>query len=92
MFGDYVKIAAKTALIVVIMAAVIALFANFQVPSINFTEFSNGLGVGLAVIYHYVPITQVLFPVVLALLAFDVAYRAFQIAMIAVRWVMKVNE
>lgn len=90
--GDFVKIAAKTALIAVITAGIIALFANIQIPNMDFTAFSQSLGTGLAVLYHYVPVAQVLFPVVLALLAFDVALRAFNLAMIAVRWVMKVNE
>lgn len=90
--GDAIKIAVKTGLIAVITAAIIALFANIQIPTMNFTYFSQALGTGLAVVYHYVPVAQVLFPVVLSLLAFDVALRAFQLAMIAVRWVLKVNE
>lgn len=90
--GDAIKIAVKTALIAVITAAIIALFANIQIPSMNFQYFSQALGTGLAVLYHYVPVAQVLFPVVLSLLAFDVALRAFNLAMIATRWVLKVNE
>lgn len=90
--GDAIKIAVKTALIAVITAAVIALFANIQIPNVNFSVLTTGLSTGLAVIYHYAPITRALFPIVLTLLAFDAAYRAFQLAMIATRWVMKVNE
>lgn len=90
--GDFVKIAAKTALIAIITAGIIALFANIQIPNMDFTAFRQSLGTGLAVLYHYVPVAQVLFPVVLSLLAFDVALRAFNLAMIAIRWVMKVNE
>lgn len=90
--GDAVKIAAKTALIAVITAAVIALFANITIPNVDYSQFSQALGVGLAVVYHYVPIASVVFPVVITLVAFDLAYRGFQIAMIAIRWVMKVNE
>lgn len=90
--GDAVKIAVKSALIVGITAGIIALFANIQVPAFDYTYFTNGLNTGLAVVYHYVPVAAVIFPVVLAILAFDVALRAFQLAMIAVRWVLKVNE
>lgn len=90
--GDAIKIAAKTALIAVITAAVIALFANITIPNVDYSQFSQALGVGLAVVYHYVPIASVLFPVVITLVAFDLAYRGFQIAMIAIRWIMKVNE
>lgn len=90
--GDAIKIAVKTGLIVVITAGIIALFATIQVPSVNYSNFTTALSSGLAVCYHYVPAAAVIFPVVLAILAFDVALRAFQLAMIAIRWVMKVNE
>lgn len=90
--GDFVKIAAKTALIAVITAAIIALFANISIPNLDFSQFSQALGVGLAVMYHYVPVMTILWPIVLALIAFDLAYYAFKLAMIAIRWVMKVNE
>ena len=90
--GDFVKIAAKTALIAIITAAIIALFANIQIPSLNFSQFTQALGIGLAIMYHYVPVMTILWPIVLALIAFDLGYYAFKLAMIAIRWVMKVNE
>lgn len=90
--GDAVKIAVKTALIVGITAAIIALFANIQVPALDYTLFSQAISTGLAVLFHWVPIMSILWPVVLALFAFEAAYYAFQVAMIAIRWVMKVNE
>ena len=43
-------------------------------------------------LYHYVPVLQIIMPVVLSLLAFEAAVNLFHLAMIAVRWVMKVNE
>ena len=90
--GDAIKIAVKTGLIAVITAAVIALFATIQIPSVNFSILTQGLSIGLAVIYHYANINVVVYPIVLTLLAFDVGFRTFQLAMIAVKWVMKVNE
>lgn len=90
--GDAIKIAVKTALIVGITAGIIALFNIIQIPSVDYTYFTQAIGTGLAVVYHYIPVASVLFPIVLALLAFDVALRAFNLSMIAVRWVMKVNE
>ena len=89
---DAIKIGVKVGLVAIITAGIIALFANIQVPSIDYTSFTNALNSGLAVCYHYVPVAAIIFPVVLAILAFDVALRAFQLAMIAVRWIMKVNE
>lgn len=89
---DAIKIGIKTGLIAVITAGIIAIFSNIEVPSIDYTYFTSAISSGLAVIYYYVPAAQVVFPVVLGILAFDVALRAFQIAMIAIRWIMKVNE
>lgn len=90
--GDAVKIAVKTGLIAVITAAVIALFANIQIPSLDYSQISQGLGVGLAVMFHWVPVMNILWPLVLFLIGFHIAYYAFKLGMIAVRWVMKVNE
>lgn len=90
--GDAIKIAVKTGLIAVITVAVVALFSNIQIPNLNYTEFSNALSVGLAIMYHYVPIMNILWPLVLFLLGFHFAYYGFKVAMIAIRWVMKVNE
>lgn len=90
--GDLVKIGVKTALIAVITTAIIALFANITIPAVDLTSFSQALGVGLAVMYHWVPVTVVLFPVVLGLIAFQLALWAFNLVMIATRWIMKVNE
>lgn len=90
--GDAVKIAVKTALIVGITAAIIALFANIQIPTLDYTLLTQSLGAVIAVLYHFVPISQVIIPVVGIMLAFELAYYGFKMAMIAVRWVMKVNE
>lgn len=90
--GDAVKIAVKTGLIAVITAAVIALFANIQIPSLDYSQMTQGLGIGLAVMFHWVPVMTILWPIVLFLLAFHIGYYAFKIGMIAVRWIMKVNE
>lgn len=90
--GDAVKIAVKTALIVGITAAIIALFANIQIPTLDYTLFTQSLGAVIAVLYHFIPVSQVIMPVVGIMLAFELAYYGFKMAMIAVRWVMKVNE
>lgn len=90
--GDAIKIAVKTGLIAVITAAVIALFANIQIPALDYSQISQALGIGLAVMFHWVPVMTVLWPLVLFILSFHIGYYAFKVAMIAVRWIMKVNE
>lgn len=90
--GDIAKIIAKTALIVVVTTAVLALFANIQIPAVDFAPVTNALGVGLAVVYHWFPPAQVLMPVVFFLIGLDIALITFNFAMIAVRWIFKINE
>lgn len=90
--GDAIKIAVKTGLIAVIMVALWAVFSNVQVPSVSFTEFTSAISMALAVAYHYVPALQIIFPVALGLVGVELGILTFKYAMIAVKWVMKVNE
>lgn len=89
---DALKIAAKVALIAVVTTAIIALFANIQIPAIDFSTFTQGVSTALAVVYHWVPVMTVIFPIALTLVSLELAIVVFQFAMIAVRWVFKVNE
>lgn len=90
--GDAIKIAVKTGLIVIIMTAIVVLFSVVQIPAVDFSVLTQGLGVALATLYHWVPIMRVLFPVLVVILGVDLALIVFNFGMIAVRWVMKVNE
>lgn len=92
MFADYIKMGAKIALIAVITTAILVIFATVQIPNLNFTLFSQGLSTALAIIYHWVPASQVLVPLAITMLGIQLAIMLFEYAMIAVRWVMKVNE
>ena len=92
MFADIVKIAANTALIAVITAAIIAIFVNVQIPDLDFTLMGQALGKGLAIIYHWVPGSNIIVPIAFGMMGVQLAILLFEYAMIAVRWVMKVNE
>ena len=90
--GDLVKIAVKTALIAIIMAGIVAIFATVQLPALDYSLLTQGLGIALAVLYHYVPIASTIMPIVYVILALDVAILVFRLGMIATKWIMKVNE
>ena len=91
--GDAVKIAVKSGLIISITIAIIALFANVQIPQLDFSRFQVALGFGKAVIDYYAGWMSPLLICALFLLSFNyVALPAFHVAMIAIRWIMKVNE
>lgn len=92
MFADYIKMGAKVALIAVVTAAIIAIFANIQIPNLDFTLFAQALGKALAIIYHWVPGSNVIVPLAFTMMGIQLAIMLFEYAMIAVRWVMKVNE
>lgn len=90
--GDAVKIAVKTALIAVITAGILALFTVIQIPILDFSVMSNGLSTALAIAYHWCPVLQIIFPACLVILGVKLAIKTFEVAAIAYRWVMKVNE
>lgn len=92
MFADYVKMGAKLALIAVITAAIILLFTTVQIPNLDFTVLSNGLGTALAVIYHWVPASQIIIPLAISMLGVQLAILLFEYGAIAWRWIFKVNE
>lgn len=92
MFADYVKMGAKLALIAIITAAILILFATVQIPNLDFTLLSNGLGTALAVIYHWVPAAQVIVPLAISMLGIQLAILLFEYGAIAWRWIFKVNE
>lgn len=87
-----IKMAAKAALIATITAAILALFAGVRIPNLDFTYFSQGLRTALAIGYHWCPALQVVFPVAVAMFGVYLSILLFHYAMIAVRWVMKINE
>lgn len=92
MFGDYVKIAAKLALVAVVTVAVVALFSVVQIPALDFSLLSSGINTALAIFYHWIPASNVVFPIAVAMLGLQLAIKLFEFAMIAVRWIFKVNE
>lgn len=92
MFADYVKMGAKIALIAVITVAIIAIFANVQIPNLNFNLLTTGISTALAIIYHWVPGANIIVPLAFSMLGIQLAILLFEYAMIAVRWVLKVNE
>lgn len=92
MFADYVKMGVKIGLIAVVTVAVIAIFANIQLPTVDWTFLTAGIGKAKAIMFHWIPASQVVFPVAMACLLIQFAIIEFKFAMIAVRWLFKINE
>lgn len=89
--ADWVKIALKTGLIIVIMVALWACFTQIQLPPADFSIIS-GAGTILAVINYYCPVFMVVLSLALGLLGIELALLSFRLVMVATRWLMKVNE
>lgn len=92
MFGDYVKMGIKAALIVVITVAVLVLFNSITIPNLDLSQVSTYLNVAYSVGVHYIPGFVIIWGLGLAVIGLDLAVMLFNLAMIAVRWVMKVAE
>ena len=90
--GDLVKIGAKVALIALITAGVIGLFANIQLPAFDLSVIQNTLGNGLALAEHWILGFDILWGMFKIYITFDLALLAFKGVSIAWRWIMKVNE
>lgn len=91
--GDLAKILAKTALIAVIMAAAAALLSGIVIPAVDTTPLQNAIGKGLAIANYYAGPFAPIISIGIVLLGIKyVAYPIFWIALLGVRWIMKVNE
>ena len=90
--AEWVKIALKTGLIIGVMTALWAVFTQIQMPSLDYTGLFSGVGTAMAFINYWIPVFPVLWGSVLAMGALLVALWTFRFAMIAVRWLFKVNE
>lgn len=89
---DALKIAAKVALIVVITGAIIALFTGLVIPSINLVPLAEAVGKGKAIINYWLPDMYIWLTLGIAIIILEVGVLGVRLALIAVKWIMKVNE
>ncbi|MDR3298219.1 MAG: hypothetical protein LBT19_02550 [Candidatus Nomurabacteria bacterium] len=89
--ADWLKIAIKTGLIIVIMVALWLCFTQIQLPPADFSILSS-TGTILAVINFYCPVFLVVLAMAFGLFGIELALLSFRLVMMAVRWLMKVNE
>lgn len=90
--ADWAKILLKTGLIAGVMIALWAVFTQIQIPSINFSGLFTGVGTAMAFINYWIPVFPVIWGSTLAMGGVLVSLWTFRFAMIAIRWLFKVNE
>lgn len=89
---DAIKIAVKAGLIALVTAGILVLFSTIQIPALDYSSFSTAVNSGVAVMFNWFPITRVLLPLAVSIIALRVAIFTFEITSIAVRWIFKINE
>ena len=90
--ADWAKILVKTGLIAVVMVALWAVFTQIQIPSIDYQNATMWFSKAYSFITYWLPIFPTLWNTTLVLLGVLVALWTFRFAMIATRWLFKVNE
>lgn len=53
MFADYIKMAAKTALIALAIAAILVVIQNIYFPTFDVTALASAVGTGKAILQYY---------------------------------------
>lgn len=92
MFASWVKMAAKAAALLAGVGIIIAVFANIQIPAISFAGASQYMYKAYAIAKYYIPNFEILFNLAITLIALNLAIIGARVALIAIRWVLKINE
>lgn len=90
--ADWVKIALKTALVAVVMVALWAVFTQVQIPSIDFSIITDNVGFVFAFLTYICPAFTFIWNTTLVMGTMLIALWTFRFAMVAVRWLFKVNQ
>lgn len=90
--ADWLKIALKAATLTAGAALIVVLFTQVQIPALDLSQLTPWLGVGLAIARHWVPGFNILWPLALAWLAFDLTVWGVKWALVAIKWVLRVAE
>ena len=90
--GDFVKIAVKTALVATIVVAVYQIFVTIQIPTMTFTNLAILIGKMKAIMFFYLPWLQDYWSFIIVLCEVSLGIWGFYFAMLAIRWILKVNE
>ncbi|MBQ6100518.1 MAG: hypothetical protein IJL02_11740 [Methanobrevibacter sp.] len=92
MFADYVKMGVKAAALIAGAALIVALFNTIQIPNLDLSQATSYINVVYAVGNHYVPGFAILWGLGLTLIGLEIGILGVKLALIAIKWVMKVNE
>lgn len=89
---DAAKMAVKAGLIVGVVVIITGIFVGLQVPLVAMGNFGTAIGKGIAIAEYWFPLFRVWFGVGLVLLGLEITILLARVALIAIRWIFKVNE
>lgn len=92
MFADYIKMGVKAAALVAGAALIIVLFNTIQIPSLDLSAASTYLNLAYTIGKHWVPGFTILWPIGLTVLSLELAILGVKLALIAIKWILKINE
>lgn len=90
--ADWIKIGIKAGIVATATAVVIVILSVVQFPALDLSAFTQGVAIGKAVAFYWFPTLGVLFTIFISLLALELIVYGIYIALITIRWVLKVNE
>lgn len=90
--ADWAKIALKAGLVAVVMVALWAVFTMVEIPELDFSVIFGGVSTAFAIISYWCPAFPTVWVTALAMVGMLIALWTFRFAMIAIRWLFKVNE
>ena len=90
--GDFVKIAVKTALVATIVVAVYQVFATVTISLPSLSTLINLIGKAKTIMFFYMPWISDNWSFIIILCEVALGIWGFYFAMLAIRWILKVNE
>lgn len=90
--ADWIKIAIKAGIVITATAAVIVVLNMVTFPAMDLSSFTDGVRVGKAVASYWFPYAGALITIFIGMLLLELASMAIYVALIAIRWILKVNE
>lgn len=92
MFHSYIKMAARVAILVAVIATAIGVLSYITIPAVDFSPFAQALAKGKAIYDYYIG-NSIWWTLALALLGIIfVGFPALRLVLISYGWIMKVNE
>ena len=92
MFADYIKMAAKAVALVAGAAIILVIFNSITIPNLDLSVASDYLNIAYSIGNHYLLGFPILWGLGMAILGLELGELTARLALIAIKWVLKVNE